>query len=215
MTAKYSGKFVVFEGVNGCGKSTQVTMASNWIRANHPFVNVVATKEPTEGFVGKQIRRALADQNIFQVIGLTGLQSWYALDSLQHLQEKVIPALEKGDIVLCDRYRHSLVHSALFKSDIPVILELNKKILGQQFLTPDLVLVFEVSPEIAMERLAKKGTVFDAQETITEISRTHTRYLELVEFWPDNLLVVNGNRSEQDIFSDVKQILLARFAGLF
>ncbi len=206
MSEKYLGKLIVFEGINGCGKSVQVVRARNWLRANFKLAPVI-TKEPTEGFTGKQIRRALRDSHLLQALGPTVLQSWYALDSLQHLREKIVPALSQGAIVLCDRYRHSLVHSAVSESDIPELLELNKTILGDDFINPDLVFIFDVSPEIALGRLAKKGIVLDVQETLPEIARTRERYFQLLKHWPDNAHIIDGAGSEQEVFVKIRDLM--------
>lgn len=214
MSAKYPGKLIVFEGVNGSGKSSQITRARNWLQANYCQIPVVVTKEPTENFIGRFIRMALGNSSFLKALGPVVLQSWYALDSRQHLQEKIIPVLENGAVVLCDRYRHSLVHSAVSEANVSELFYLNKIILGKDFIIPDLVFIFDVLPATAMERLAKKGTVLDAQETLSEIVRTRKHYFKLSELWPDNVHVVDANRGEQEVFVEVRELMLTEVKKL-
>ena len=203
----YSGVFVVYEGVNGCGKSTQAFRLHNWLEAHK--VLIALTKEPTNNFfVGRAIRQALQNQNLVDALGPRTFQSWYALDSQQHLREVITPALKRGEVVISDRYRPSLVHSAGDEADIRDLLELNTAILGADFVLPDLTFIFDVEPKVAMERLRKKGVVLDVQETLVEITRTRERYLQLAQQWPQSQ-VIDGSREEKEIFLEVKSLVCA------
>lgn len=198
------GAFLVFEGVNGCGKSVQAVRMYNWLWSQK--IAVLSTKEPTTGFVGQQIRRALKEADLMTALGPTNLQSWYALDSYQHVKEVVVPALGRGEVVISDRYRLSLVHSAFRVEQIKELLDLNAAILKENFLLPDVTFVFDVRPELAVERLAKKGNALDLQENMAEISRTRERYLELAKVWP-NTRVINADREEKEIFKEIRGIV--------
>ncbi|MDO8495401.1 MAG: dTMP kinase [bacterium] len=202
----HNGRFITVEGVNGCGKSSQGTRLSNLLRALGKMV--LHTKEPTTEFVGRHIRQALQDKALLATLGPIGLQSWYALDSHQHMQEQIVPALKRGEIVISDRYRPSLVHSALRKEDIASLLDLNATILGSDFLKPDLTFIFDVTPEEAMKRLHKKGVKLDEQETLPEIARTRELYLELAKEWP-GAIVIDAMRDEKEVFVQVRSEVAA------
>ncbi len=210
----YPGVFIVFEGINGCGKSTQAFRLHNWLEAHK--ITAVLTREPTkEFFVGQRIRQALQDEALIQALGPRAFQSWYALDSQQHLREVIIPALKRGAVVISDRYRPSLVHSAVNESDIYDLLELNKLILKEDFVLPDLTFMLELLPELAMKRLQKRGVVLDAQETLAEITRTRERYWQLGQHWPESrLMLIEGNREEKDIFLEIKDMVWKEVARL-
>lgn len=203
----FPGIFIVYEGVNGCGKSTQAFRLHNWLEAHK--VATVLTKEPTkEFFVGQRIRQALQDKDLIDNLGPRVFQSWYALDSQQHLREVVIPALKRGAVVVSDRYRPSLVHSATDESDIDDLLELNADILKEDFTLPDATFIFDVNLEIAMERLQKRGVALDVLESARGITRTRERYLQLVQRWPASR-VIDGGREEKEIFMELKVEILS------
>jgi len=207
--SNHKGLFFVFEGVNGCGKSTQVLRARNWLRANYNDFIVVWAKEPTDGSVGRHIYRALKNPQFLKLLGPTALQSWFALDSLEHLKGSVIPFLSTTEAVvfLCDRYRYSLVHSAHSVSDIQRLIDLNVAILGDNLITPDLVFIFDVSPKVAIERLKNSGKNLDAQETFEEISRTRENYLKIAELCPRNVHIIDSNKNEKEVFGEVSRII--------
>lgn len=199
----YPGVFIVYEGINGCGKSTQAFRLHNWLEAHQ--VATVLTREPTkEFFVGQRIRQALQDKDLIDNLGSRAFQSWYALDSQQHLREVIIPALKRGEVVISDRYRPSLVHSAADEEAILNLLELNAAILKEDFVLPDLTFIFDVDPGAAMERLRKRGAALDTQETLEEITRTRERYLQLAGQWPDSR-IIDGSKEEKEIFLGLKE----------
>ena len=198
------GAFLVFEGINGCGKSVQAVRMHNWLRSLK--VAVSSTKEPTTDFIGRQIRRALEESDLMNALGPSSLQSWYALDSLQHLQEKVIPALGRGEVVISDRYRPSLVHSALHEGDINLLTDLNVAILKENFILPDVTFIFDTTPEVAVGRLARKGGALDLQENAPEITRTRERYLQLARIWP-NTRVIDAQKEEKEVFVEIRGIV--------
>lgn len=201
----YPGVFIVFEGINGCGKSTQAFRLHHWLEAHK--LTVVLTKEPTkEFFVGQRIRAALQDRELIGALSPRAFQSWYALDSQQHAREVIIPALRRGAVVISDRYRPSLVHSAGDEGDIRDLLELNAVILKEDFILPDATFIFDVDSEVAMERLRKRGVVLDTQETLVEITRTRERYQQLASQWP-NSRVIDGGREEKEIFLLIKGLV--------
>lgn len=95
------GVFITFEGVDGCGKTTQLELLAAHLRRQH--YNVVATREPGGTAVGDRIRRILLDPAHQNITPLTELLL-YAASRAQHLHQVILPALERGDVVLCDRY---------------------------------------------------------------------------------------------------------------
>ena len=92
--------FITFEGIDGCGKTTQLEMLVKVLEKQH---SLLVTKEPGGSSIGKKIRAILLDQENHQIVPETELLLYLA-DRCQHLQEKIKPALEANQVVLCDRY---------------------------------------------------------------------------------------------------------------
>ena len=95
----HSGKLIVFEGIDGTGKSTQLTLLEKVLRELQ--IPVVSTREPTEGTYGRRIRALYTDRGSFSL--QDELQLFLA-DRREHVRECIAPALAAGKIVLCDRY---------------------------------------------------------------------------------------------------------------
>ena len=136
------GFLVAFEGIDGCGKSTQIQKLKNYLE--NKKIAVHATAEPSFGPVGKLIREALVrpsglDENT--------LALFFAADRLEHLQREVEPALAAGAVVLCDRY---VLSSLAYQSrTLPMDWV---ALLNRQARTPDLTQFFEISADSAAQR---------------------------------------------------------------
>jgi dTMP kinase len=147
------GLLIAFEGIDGCGKSTQVgRLAERLHRAGR---NVTTTSEPTAGPTGQKIReRAQAEDWLDPEEQLR----WFVEDRRVHVAEVIRPALEAGDLVLTDRYFLSTVAYQGAKGLDP------QKILSDseaEFPIPDLVLLFEVDPGPALKRVHARGGVIE------------------------------------------------------
>jgi dTMP kinase len=161
------GKLIAFEGVDGCGKSTQLEMLAGSLRARD--IDVVTTHEPTGGEHGKRIR-AMARSGE-RVSPATELE-WFVLDRREHVKEIIRPALEAGKIVLTDRYYlSSVAYQGARGLDWRDILERSEA----EFPLPDLAIVVEVSPERGLERVDARGAaaepVFEEIEFQRDVAR--------------------------------------------
>lgn len=237
----YSGAFFAFEGPNGSGKSYIMDKVLQKMRSYEAFrpmkkapiglsgnlvvtnpaslgVQIVTTKEPNaKGFFGKLIYDQLRSKraNGLHVTNPAGLQSWYARDSLDNLRNVVIPALERDKIVLCDRFRPSLVHSAQRAEDIPKLMDINRAIIGEHFIWPDVVFIFMVDSSVAIERLKSKSIELDIQETQDEITRTISMYRYFARtFFNSNCEIIDNNGDVEVtlnvVMARIKEVLLAK-----
>jgi len=143
------GALIVFEGLDGCGKSTQLSLAAEEMRTKG--LEPVVTREPTDGPWGRKIRAMAASGEA--VSPETELE-WFFKDRREHVQNVVKPALEAGQTVLSDRSYISTVAYQGARGLDP------KKILADseaEFERPDLVLLFEVSPRDGLARVEARG----------------------------------------------------------
>lgn len=145
------GLLIVFEGIDGCGKSTQLRLLAARLRANG--VKVVETKEPTDGPVGRQIREmARSGQRVAREQEL----AWFIEDRREHVRDLIAPELVQGTIVLCDRYWLSTV---AYQSARGFDAEQLTRESEAEFPIPDLALIFEITAEEGLARVSKRGGV--------------------------------------------------------
>lgn len=143
------GVLIVFEGLDGSGKSTQLRRAVEALRARG--LEVVETREPTDGPWGRRIREMARSGEL--VPPETEL-AWFFEDRREHMREVVEPALATGKIVLSDRsYLSTVAYQGARGLDPRQILADSEA----EFLAPDLVLLFEISPEVGLSRVAARG----------------------------------------------------------
>jgi dTMP kinase len=147
------GKLIVFEGIDGCGKSTQLVLAAKALRARG--LDVVETREPTDGPFGRRIREmARSGDRVPPELEL----EWFFEDRREHMREVVEPALAAGKIVLSDRsYISTVAYQGARGLDPKRILAASEA----EFRRPDLVLVFVLSAEDGMARIEARGAVVE------------------------------------------------------
>ena len=183
------GTLIVFEGIDGCGKSTQLRRAAETLRERG--LDPVVTREPTDGPWGRKIR-AMA-QSGDAVSPETELE-WFFEDRREHMREVVTPALDAGRVVLSDRsYLSTVAYQGARGLDAAKILEESQA----EFEKPGLVLVFTLSAEAGLARVdARGGTsepVFENlpfQEKVAEIFAA----LDV-----DGLVRIDADRDEEAI----------------
>lgn len=214
----HKGFYIVFEGVDGCGKSTQLFRLSNWLKA-YKSVMPVETKEPDKSSVwGRKIYADLNDKNpdSMHAKDRFEFQRWYAMDLARDMAEITLPALENSKVVLKDRsHIVSCVYGSKHAQDVRDYIKKARMHLGKDFFWPDLILIFDVSPEIATERSKKKGRELDNFEKRIEFL-AHVR--QMYQLFADeylNTFLMDASRSEEKIFEEVRQIVSAKIRQKF
>jgi dTMP kinase len=143
------GKFVSFEGIEGCGKTTQITLLSEYLTKHRiPFT---ITREPGGTAVGEGIRKILLNSETIHLTAASELLLFYASRS-QNIQEKIKPALERGEMVICDRYYHASMAYQGYGRGIP--LDFIQKItdLVCQPYRPDVTFLLDIEPDVGLAR---------------------------------------------------------------
>lgn len=196
MTKK--GLFITFEGIDGCGKSSQIALVAEYLKSQGN--DFIQTRDPGGTALGCKIREILLDYDGY-VAPMCEL-FLYLADRAQHIEEKIIPALETGKVVLCDRYVDStLAYQGYARGlDKERILELNNIV--AKGLLPDLTFVFDITPELACTRLGEKKDRLES-----ECSEFHKKvregYLDLAEKFPERIKVIDADRGIDEIHRDV------------
>jgi dTMP kinase len=148
------GIFVTFEGLDGSGKTTQLARLAETLRGRG--VDVLTTREPGAGPIGERIRAILLDSRTAGLSPLAELALMFA-DRAQHIEEVILPAIEKGLIVLCDRYTDSTeaYQGAGRQLGSDIVLELHRLLCRD--LWPDLTLLLDADKEASVGRAQRRN----------------------------------------------------------
>ncbi|MGK5094104.1 dTMP kinase [Deltaproteobacteria bacterium TL4] len=210
-----TGLFITFEGIDGCGKTTQLLHASEWLKQQG--YSVLTTREPGGTLIGKQIRSLLLNPDSRELCPQSELLLYLA-DRIQHLHEVILPAKQQGTMVLCDRYHDSTVAYQGFGRQLD--LGGIESIVNQWIapVSPDLTLYIKISKELAAERLrlrkvqdhslAQESRI-DA-ETVSFFQRVSEGFDRLMELNPDRFVKINGEQRIDEIHQEVLKILRKR-----
>lgn len=202
------GKFITFEGCDGCGKSTQLKMLSEYLTENS--VAHVFTREPGGGKISEAIREILLNgKNAEMTDECEALL--YAAARMQHLADRVEPALAQGKLVVCDRYvDSSLAYQAYARGlGVDFIGRINAKALEKY--PPDVTVFIDLTPEDAFKR--KHGA--DENDRLEQAGmafhkRVYDGYKALEKAYPERIVAVDGKQTPQEIFAQVLRILKER-----
>ncbi len=180
-----SGLFIVFEGGDGAGKTTQAEILTEWLRDSGE--TVCRTFEPGDSRIGAGLRKLVLDPTYGEVAPRAEALM-YAADKAQHVYEVVNPALERGEIVVCDRY----VDSMLAYQGAGRVLELAEvtKIAwwATESLKPDLTVVLDVAPADGVDAISTKDRVEAAGNDFHHRARQY--FLDLAAEEPERYLVL-------------------------
>ncbi|MBR8836222.1 MAG: dTMP kinase [Stigonema ocellatum SAG 48.90 = DSM 106950] len=209
-----NGKLIVFEGVEGCGKTSQIQLCCEWLGkdvAYKAFTSMVVTREPGGTDLGLHLRRLLLDAGEHPIADRTELLL-FAADRSQHVEQKLKPNLAKGAIVLCDRYTDSTIAYQGYGRglDINLINQINAIATGG--LESDLTLWLDVNVEVALARKMKSGNLGDRleKETIAFHRRVQQGYAELYASYPHRIVRVDASLEKEAVQAQIQGILTSQ-----
>lgn len=197
-----TGLFITFEGADGCGKTTQLNLLADYLRAKGHAVEV--TREPGAKGLGEKIRKILL--NYDGEVSDRCESFLFLADRAQHIDMIVNPAVEAGKIVLCDRHTDSSLAYQGYGRGLPVdrIKKLNDIAVNGRI--PDLTLIFDIDIETSMSRV---GSEKDRMESagMEFFNRVRNGYLEIAKQEPQRVKVIDASKSIEQIHRDVIQII--------
>lgn len=181
--------FIVLEGIDGCGKSTQARMLAEWLEKKG--IPVHMTAEPTKTKIGRLIREILSGTEEMDPHALALL---FTADRYEHLATDVLPSLSDGKTVICERYYYSTIaYQAAQGVDRSWIFEINKFALN-----PDLVIFIDVKPKTAMSR--KEGEeIFEHRSFLENVYNEYLKFADMQR--------VDGSKDAQTVHEKVKDIV--------
>jgi len=197
----YPGKFIVIEGLDGSGQSTQAGLLKDFLIKKS--YQVILTKEPTsDSEAGKRIRETLDKK--FETEP-SKLQELFAQDRKKHLENVIIPALKEGKIVISDRYFFSsFAYGASSGVNLDWLIKINN-----EFLLPDLTFILKVKPEVCLERIEKrnlKRTFFEEKEKLEKVWQNY----QVLPARFENVYMIEGEKPKEVVFSQIKEIALSQ-----
>ncbi|MDR2435776.1 MAG: dTMP kinase [Puniceicoccales bacterium] len=204
------GKFITFEGIEGCGKSTQIKLLAEWLLSLGK--RVVLTREPGGTELGEQIRILIKEWAIGRPFSARAELLLFEASRAQHVEEKILPALEEGIDVLCDRFFDSSIAYQGEARKIPQsdVMFLNNFAAGD--LLPDLTVIVDITPEESVQRLLKRGDRTDRieRESTKFFEDVRSKYLSIARNDP-RFLVVNGSQGISDTQDEIRKKYRAKF----
>lgn len=197
------GIFISFEGVDGAGKSTQVGLLNQYLRDQGK--PVVTTREPGGTALGVSIRRLLLDADALdEPMAERAEALLFAADRAQHVAQVIRPALERGQIVLSDRYFDSSVAYQAGGRELGPNEIRNLSLWATNNLLPDRTYLFDIDPAVSHERL--NGTA-DRLESAGSDFQTRTRhaFLELARHEPERFMIIDATQPVDQIARTIAQ----------
>lgn len=205
--------FITFEGPEGSGKSTQLRLLAARLRGEGRAV--LETAEPGGTPIGLQIRRVLLDSKNLEMSPTTELLLMFAARA-QNVDQWILPALSRGEIVLCDRFTDStLVYQGAARGLGPeVVYDVDR--IACRGLVPDLTIVVDIETELGLARAHGRNrktqdveTRLDEQE-LSFHRKVREAYLQLASDEPERVKVVDGSQSEKEVEKEVWHVVHAR-----
>ena len=193
--------FITFEGIDGCGKSTQARLLVDKLCSARGEDSVIWTKEPGGWPGGNSLRQILLEGSLRHP--LTELFLFLA-DRCEHVEQVILPALAAGEIVVCERYNDSTMAYQWGGRGID-----REKIDGlfrwASFPSPDITFWIDLPAEKAYDRMVSRGTPPDRLESegIPFLSRVRQGFFTLAEENPDRIVTVDGNKEAAFLASEI------------
>ena len=199
------GLFITFEGTDGSGKTTQIKLLEEYMQGKG--YEVVLSREPGGTRISEIIRDLVLDPRNKEIVPLTEM-ILYAASRAQHVAEVIEPAVEKGKIVICDRYVDS---SYAYQGggrgmDLKIIADVNRIAINGT--VPDITFFLDIDPEISVRRrINSTGADRIEQEKLDFHRRVYDGYKKLSILYPERIKTIDAAKSIEEISSQVRDYI--------
>jgi len=191
-----SSGFITIEGLDGAGLSTQASKLNEYL--NQKNISTVSTKEQTDSIIGGLIKSSLREE--WKVSPLA-LQLLFAADRAHHMASQILPALENGKIVICDRY----ILSTLAFGSLDVDMDFLKTI-NRNFPKPDITIIIDVPIDVCLERIRQSREGRELFEEKEKLEKIRDNYMKLKEHFPSTY-IIDGNKPKDEVFAQIREIV--------
>ena len=195
---KKGGRFIVFEGLDGSGTTTQANFLFKYLKKQGK--RVFLTAEPTHSLIGGLIESQISGdwQGSPEC-----LQLLFTADRAHHLEKEIIPLLKKGINVICTRYILStLAYGSSEIKDEKWLIEINKK-----FIWPDITFLLRASPKLCLQRIKKERfhqELFEKEEKLKKVSKNYLKFAKKLK----NIYIIDGEKSIKEVFGEIKNTIV-------
>ncbi len=203
------GLFITFEGCDGCGKTTAITNVDRILSDNN--IEHILTREPGGSRIAEEIRNIILDKkNVEEDCRTEALL--YAASRRQHLVEKVLPSLNEGKLVICDRYLDSSLAYQGYARGIGIDNVMSINAFAIENTMPDLTFFLDLSPEEGMKRISSRTRESDRldQEKITFHQKVYDGYKIVNEMFKDRIIVIDASQTRDAIAEEIADFILKK-----
>jgi dTMP kinase len=184
---------IAFEGIDGSGKSTQAALLAAELKRRG--LEVILTKEPTDGVFGKKLRASFTQGRLSAQEEL----ELFVADRREHVSGLIAPALKRNAIVIVDRYYYSTVaYQGARGLEARHVLEVNRSFAP----TPDVVFLVDIEPKLALDRIAKRGGGHDLLENLAEQTLVRDAFLKLAQS-EAQFVIIDGTQSQATMHQEI------------
>jgi dTMP kinase len=206
------GLFVTFEGIDGCGKSTQVEAARRGLEQKD--IACTVTREPGGAPISEKVRAILLSPDNREMCNACEVLLYLAARA-QHVHEKIAPALARGGVVLCDRFMDATFAYQSYGRGIPLELLFTMNDFSTGGVTPSLSFVFDIDVETAFSRIARAKKMPDRLEQSGRefYEKVRKGYLSLASLYPQRIVVLSGTAPVDELSRTVIEDIVRRIPG--
>lgn len=200
------GFFITFEGTEGSGKTTVIEKVEQYYIEKG--FKVIRTREPGGSKIAEQIRNVILDVNNTAMDSITEAML-YAASRRQHLVEKVLPFLEQGYIVLCDRFIDSSLAYQGYARGLGIDKVYQMNLIATNGLLPDATIYIDVRPEVGLSRIKTNNREQNRLdlEKISFHQNVYDGYHTVAEMFKERFKVINGEQTREEVLSDTIEVL--------
>src|SRR4030042_3241613 len=195
---KKKGLFIVFEGLDGSGQTTQINLLEKYLKLKGKKIHMTA--EPSSSLIGGLIRAVLTQH---WKLSNTGLQLLYCADRAHHIETEVYPALAKENIVLSSRYFFSTIAFGSLGNDAEWLEKINEK-----FPKPDLTFFIKASPRECIKRLnisRFRKEIFEKEQKMEKVLKAYIKISKSKKY--KNFFTINGAQPAKKVSQDIIKII--------
>ena len=204
------GYFISFEGIDGSGKSTQIKKLARFLESLD--FDVIITREPGGSVGGEEIRNLLLQGQVDRWSAETEILLFTAARR-DHLERIILPAIDDGKIVLCDRFTDSTrMYQGMRGPNLRNLVDmLNEKVINRD---PDLTIIIDIDPEISLKRAKSRKTAEERFEDFGVELQMKMRkgFIELAKEFSNRIKVVNGQQSVDRLAQDICSLVKAKLS---
>ncbi len=209
------GKFIVIEGIDGCGKTTQIDEISKWLPKSGLMKKgsqLITTREPGGSLLGKKLRSLILDNNTNNKPTSLAELLLYSADRAEHVSKIISPALKKENWVISDRFSDSTLAYQGYGRNINLETIKNIESIVCQGESPDLTIFLEISPEESILRRKHEKPDRMESEGIEFLEKVNVGFKLIAQ--EKNWVVISASQNIRTISNQIKEVLLQKFSNI-